>query len=129
MIFINSAIRQIGDKNLIIQLKSKEFFTDPKDHMRKEDFENLFNLLTSNEQVPIPLIIQTNLLLNACYYLVQFNNDIFRYINDIKNSYNQKNFNDKEKSFVLFNLIEIQRMNNLSYMFEKCNSKKLSFFK
>ena len=116
MIFINSAIRQIGDKNLIIQLKSNEFFSDPKDHMRKEDFENLFNLLTSNEQIPIPLIIQTNLLLNACYYLVQFNKDVFRFINDIKNSYNQKNFNDKEKSFVLFNLIEIQR--NYSFLNE-----------
>ena len=116
MIFINSAIRQIGDKNLIIQLKSKEFFTDPKDHMRKEDFENLFNLLTSKDQIPIPLIIQTNLLLNACYYLVKFNKDVFRYINDIKNSYNQKNFNDKEKLFLLFNLIEIQR--NYSFLNE-----------
>ena len=116
MIFINSAIRQIGDKNLIIQLKSKEFFTDPKDHMRKEDFENLFNLLTSKDQIPIPLIIQTNLLLNACYYLVKFNKDVFRYINDIKNSYNQKNFNDKEKLFILFNLIEIQR--NYSFLNE-----------
>ena len=116
MIFINSAIRQIGDKNLIIQLKSKEFFTNPKDHMRKEDFENLFNLLTSKDQIPIPLIIQTNLLLNACYYLVKFNKDVFRYINDIKNSYNQKNFNDKEKLFILFNLIEIQR--NYSFLNE-----------
>ena len=116
MIFINSAIRQIGDKNLIIQLKSKEFFTDPKDHMRKEDFENLFNLLTSKDQIPIPLIIQTNLLLNACYYLVKFNKDVFSYINDIKNSYNQKNFNDKEKLFILFNLIEIQR--NYSFLNE-----------
>ena len=116
MIFINSAIRQIGDKNLIIQLKSKEFFTDPKDHMRKEDFENLFNLLTSKDQIPIPLIIQTNLLLNACYYLVKFNKDVFSYINDIKNSYNQKNFNDKEKLFLLFNLIEIQR--NYSFLNE-----------
>ena len=116
MIFINSAIRQIGDKNLIIQLKSKEFFTDPKDHMRKEDFENLFNLLTSKDQIPIPLIIQTNLLLNACYYLVKFNKDVFRYRNDIKNSYNQKNFNDKEKLFILFNLIEIQR--NYSFLNE-----------
>ena len=116
MIFINSAIRQIGDKNLIIQLKSKEFFTNPKDHMRKEDFENLFNLLTSKDQIPIPLIIQTNLLLNACYYLVKFNKDVFSYINDIKNSYNQKNFNDKEKLFILFNLIEIQR--NYSFLNE-----------
>ena len=116
MIFINSAIRQIGDKNLIIQLKSKEFFTNPKEHMRKEDFENLFNLLTSKDQIPIPLIIQTNLLLNACYYLVKFNKDVFRYINDIKNSYNQKNFNDKEKLFILFNLIEIQR--NYSFLNE-----------
>ena len=116
MIFINSAIRQIGDKNLIIQLNSKEFFTDPKDHMRKEDFENLFNLLTSKDQIPIPLIIQTNLLLNACYYLVKFNKDVFSYINDIKNSYNQKNFNDKEKLFLLFNLIEIQR--NYSFLNE-----------
>ena len=109
MIFINSAIRQIGEKNLIIQLKSKEFFSDSKNHMRKEDFETLFSLFTSNEKIPIPLIIQTNLLLTVCYYLIPFNKDVFRYINDIKNSYNQKNFNDIEKLYLIFNLIEIHR--------------------
>ena len=53
MIFINNAIQKIGKDCLIVNLKAKNFFEG--EGLRKEDFEQLFEVLKGDHNLNIPI--------------------------------------------------------------------------
>ena len=53
MIFINNAIEKIGADCLIVNLKAHNFFQG--EGLRKEDFDQLFEVLKLNKNINIPL--------------------------------------------------------------------------
>ena len=66
MIFINNALQKIGKDCLIVGLKSKNFFEG--NGLRKEDFEQLFEVLKYDQNINLPPSKKNNLLLCVLYY-------------------------------------------------------------
>ena len=66
MIFINNAIEKIGKDCLIVNLKAKNFFEG--DGLRKEDFEQLFEVLKLDQNINLPTSKKNALLLCVLYY-------------------------------------------------------------
>ncbi len=66
MIFINNAIQKIGKDCLIVNLKAKNFFEG--DGLRKEDFEQLFEVLKVDQNINLPTAKKNALLLCVLYY-------------------------------------------------------------
>ena len=66
MIFINNAIQKIGNECLIVNLKARNFFEG--EGLRKEDFDQLFEVLKIDKNINLSTSKKNTLLLCVLYY-------------------------------------------------------------
>ena len=67
MIFINNALEKIGNECLIINLKANNFFDGRG--LRKEDFDQLFEVLKNERNLNLPYSKKNTLYLCVLYYV------------------------------------------------------------
>jgi hypothetical protein len=109
MIFIKNAIKKIGDKGLILNLKANHFY-EGEESLSKEDFDQLYEVFKSSPKLNLPASLKNNLYLCVLYYE-------FNYNDEAKQILLEKLLNDKqllnegtqeEQLHILFNIIEIE---------------------
>ena len=109
MIFINNAIKKIGDKGLILNLKANNFY-EGEENLTGEDFDQLYEVFKVNPKLNISKSLKTNLYLCVLYYEYNHNSEA-------KNILLQKLLNNneflnegtqEEQLHILFNIIEIE---------------------
>ena len=108
MIFINNAIEKIGADCLIVNLKAHNFFQG--EGLRKEDFDQLFEVLKLNKNLNLPLAQKNNLLLCVLYYEYDDNPEAKRMLKEMLS--NRKSLcqggTNEDWLHLLFNEIEIE---------------------
>ena len=110
MIFINSAIRQMGENPLIINYKAKQFFKGPK--LGREDFDRFFTIFAESGNVPrFNIQEKNNMILAICYFDIDYNQNALNYYNlNFKEDIYEKVKGGQQKVilYYLFNLIEFE---------------------
>ncbi len=108
MIFINNATEKIGADYLIVNLKAHNFFQG--EGLRKEDFDQLFEVLKLDKSLNLPCAKKNNLLLCVLYYEYDDNPDAKRMLKEMLS--NRKNLcqggTNEDWLHLLFNEIEIE---------------------
>ena len=110
MIFINSAIRQLGENPLIIKYKAKQFYKGPK--LGKEDFDRFFSIFAESGNIPrFNVQTKNNMILTICYFDLDYNQNALNYYNlNFKEEIYEKVKGGENKVilYYLFNLIEFE---------------------
>ena len=110
MIFINSAIRQMGENPLIIKYKSKQFFKGSD--LGKEDFDRFFTIFAESGNIPrFNVQSKNNMILAICYFDIDYNQNALNYYNlNFKEDIYEKVKGGEQKVilYYLFNLIEFE---------------------
>ena len=109
MIFINNAIQKIGNDCLIVNLKAKNFFEG--EGLRKEDFEQLFEVLKIEQNINLPFAKKNSLTLCVLYYEYDDNKDAKKMLKDLLSnpqSLAGQNCTYEDNLHLLFNEIEIE---------------------
>ena len=108
MIFVNNALQKIGKDCLIINLKANNFFEG--EGLRKEDFEQLFEVLKVGKNIDLPTSKKNNLLLCVLYYEYDDNKEAKQILKDmLSNPQSLGQGGSFEDSLhLLFNEIEIE---------------------
>ena len=108
MIFIKNALEKIGNDCLIINLKANNFFEG--EGLRKEDFEQLFEVLKSENNLNLSTSKKNNLLLCVLYYEYNDNKEAKQMLSELlSNSKSLSQGGTYEDSLhLLFNEIEIE---------------------
>ena len=109
MIFINNAIQKIGNDCLIINLKAKNFFEEGE-RLRKEDFDQLFEVFKLGGNINLDNSKKKNLLLCVLYYEYDDNEDARKMLKQLLS--NPKYLSDgsslEDSLHLIFNEIEIE---------------------
>ena len=109
MIFINNAIKKIGNEGLIVNLKANNFF-EGENGLTREDFDQLYEVFKSSPNIDLPISQKNNLYLCVLYYEYNHNEEA-------RNILHNKLLNDnellsegtqEEQLHILFNIIEIE---------------------
>ena len=108
MIFINNAIQKIGNECLIVNLKARNFFEG--EGLRKEDFDQLFEVLKIDKNINLTTSKKNTLLLCVLYYEYDDNPEAKTMLRDLlSNSPSLCQGGTYEDSLhLLFNEIEIE---------------------
>ncbi len=109
MIFINNAIEKIGKDCLIVNLKAKNFFEG--DGLRKEDFEQLFEVLKVDQNINLPTSKKNALLLCVLYYEYDDNEEAKAKLRDLLSnpqSLAGQGCTFEDSLHLIFNEIEIE---------------------
>jgi hypothetical protein len=109
MIFINNAIQKIGKDCLIVNLKAKNFFEG--EGLRKEDFEQLFEVLKGDHNLNIPISKKNSLLLCVLYYEYDDNDEAKAMLKDLllnPQSLGGQGCPYEDSLHLIFNEIEIE---------------------
>ena len=110
MIFVNSAIRQMGENPLIIKYKSKQFFKGSD--LGKEDFDRFFTIFAESGNIPrFNVQSKNNMILAICYFDLDYNQNALNYYNlNFKEEVYEKvkGGDNKVILYYLFNLIEFE---------------------
>lgn len=107
MIFINSAIKQIGQDCLIFNLKTQDFYhgTD----LKKEEFNRLFYTLVGGEAGNLPPFKKRNLLLVVLYKEYETNPEAQKlYEREYKVNYLKPEDPPIESLHLIYNIIEFE---------------------
>ena len=108
MIFINNAIQKIGNDCLIVNLKAKNFFEG--DGLRKEDFDQLFEVFKYDKNINLTTSKKNSLLLCVLYYEYDDNPEAKNMLRDLLSNPPSLNVGGdfKDSLHLLFNEIEIE---------------------
>ena len=108
MIFIKNALEKIGNDCLIINLKANNFFEG--EGLRKEDFDQLFEVLHLENNLNLSTSKKNNLLLCVLYYEYNDNKEAKQMLKELlSNSKSLSQGGTYEDSLhLLFNEIEIE---------------------
>ena len=108
MIFIKNALQKIGNDCLIVNLKANNFFEG--EGLRKEDFDQLFEVLKFEKNLNLSTSKKNNLLLCVLYYEYDDNKEAQTMLTELlSNSKSLSQGGTYEDSLhLLFNEIEIE---------------------
>ena len=108
MIFINNALQKIGNDCLIINLKANNFFEG--EGLRKEDFDQLFEVLQLENNLNLSTSKKNNLLLCVLYYEYNDNKEAKQMLTELlANSKSLSQGGTYEDALhLIFNEIEIE---------------------
>ena len=108
MIFIDNAIQKIGKDCLIVNLKANNFYEG--EGLRKEDFDQLFEVFKSEKNINLPIAKKNSLLFCVLYYEYDDNEDARRMLKNLLSNPNQLSIGGsyEDSLHCIFNEIEIE---------------------
>ena len=109
MIFINNALRKIGNEGLIVNLKANNFY-EGEESLSKEDFDQLYEVFKCNANMNLTTSQKNNLYLCVLYYEYNHNEEAMQILlNKLLNDDELLSEGTKEEQLhILFNIIEIE---------------------
>ena len=109
MIFINNALKKIGNEGLIVSLKANNFY-EGEESFSQEDFDQLFEVYRASPKIDLPTSTKNNLFLCILYYEYNHSEEarkiLLQKLND--DSELLKDGTQEEQLHILFNIIEIE---------------------
>ena len=108
MIFINNAINKTGKDCLIVNLKANNFFEG--EGLRKEDFDQLFEVFKFEKNINLSTAKKNSLLLCVLYYEYDDNQEAKKVLQDLLSNPESlsQGGNFEDQLHLLFNEIEIE---------------------
>ena len=108
MIFINNAINKIGKDCLIVNLKANNFFEG--EGLRKEDFDQLFEVFKFEKNIDLSTAKKNSLLLCVLYYEYDDNQEAKKMLKELLSNPESlsQGGNYEDQLHLLFNEIEIE---------------------
>ena len=108
MIFINNAINKIGKDCLIVNLKANNFFEG--EGLRKEDFDQLFEVFKFEKNIDLTTAKKNSLLLCVLYYEYDDNQEAKKMLKELLSNPESlsQGGNYEDQLHLLFNEIEIE---------------------
>ena len=108
MIFIDNAIEKIGKDCLIVNLKAHNFFEG--EGLRKEDFDQLFEVFKSEKNINLSIPKKNGLLLCVLYYEYDDNEEARRMLKDLLSNPTKLGMGGtiEDSLHLIFNEIEIE---------------------
>ena len=109
MIFINNAIKKIGEECLIVNLKADNFFKG-EEGLRKEDFDQLFEVFQMERNINLNTSKKNSLLLCVLYYEYDDNKEAQKMLKELLSNYTSlcQGGTIEDALHLLFNVIEIE---------------------
>ena len=109
MIFINNAIKKIGEECLIVNLKADNFFRG-EEGLRKEDFDQLFEVFQMERNINLNTSKKNSLLLCVLYYEYDDNKEAQKMLKELLSNYTSlcQGGTIEDALHLLFNVIEIE---------------------
>ena len=109
MIFINNAIKKIGEECLIVNLKADNFFKG-EEGLRKEDFDQLFEVFQMERNINLNTSKKNSLLLCILYYEYDDNKEAQKMLKELLSNYTSlcQGGTIEDALHLLFNVIEIE---------------------
>ena len=109
MIFINNALKKIGDEGLIVSLKANNFY-EGEESFSQEDFDQLFEVYRASPKIDLPTSTKNNLFLCILYYEYNHSEEarkiLLQKLNDDSELLNDGT--QEDQLHILFNIIEIE---------------------
>ena len=108
MIFIENAMEKIGNDCLIINLKANNFYEGQK--LRKEDFEQLFEVFKYEKNINLNTCKKNCLYLLVLYYVYDDNKEAQQILKNLLSNPESlyQGGNNKDALYLIFNEIEIE---------------------
>jgi hypothetical protein len=110
MIFINNALKKIGNEGLIVSLKANNFY-EGEESFSQEDFDQLFEVYRASPKINLQTPIKNNLFLCILYYEYNHSEEARKIlIQKLSNDDNEllNEGTEEDKLHILFNIIEIE---------------------
>ena len=109
MIFINNALKKIGNDCLIINLKANNFFQG-EEGLRKEDFDQLFEVFQLEKNINLRMPQKNCLLLCVLYYEYDDNPNAKKMLKDLLLNYTSLSQGGtfEDSLHLLYNVVEIE---------------------
>ena len=109
MIFINNALKKIGNDCLIVNLKANNFF-EGEEGLRKEDFEQLFEVFQLEKNINLTTSKKNSLLLCVLYYEYDDNPEARKMLKELLLNYTSLSQGGtfEDTLHLLFNVVEIE---------------------
>ena len=109
MIFINNALKKIGNEGLIVSLKANNFY-EGEESFSQEDFDQLFEVYRASPKIDLPTSTKNNLFLCILYYEYNHSEEarkiLLQKLNDDSELLNDGT--QEDQLHILFNIIEIE---------------------
>ena len=109
MIFINNALKKIGNEGLIVTLKANNFY-EWEESFSQEDFDQLFEVYRASPKIDLPTSTKNNLFLCILYYEYNHSEEarkiLLQKLNDDSELLNDGT--QEDQLHILFNIIEIE---------------------
>ena len=109
MIFINNALKKIGNEGLIVSLKANNFY-EGEESFSQEDFDQLFEVYRASPKIDLPTSTKNNLVLCILYYEYNHSEEarkiLLQKLNDDSELLNDGT--QEDQLHILFNIIEIE---------------------
>ena len=109
MIFINNALKKIGNEGLIVSLKANNFYQG-EDSFSQEDFDQLFEVYRASPKIDLPTSTKNNLFLCILYYEYNHSEEARKILLQKINDDNEllSDGTQEDQLHILFNIIEIE---------------------
>ena len=133
MIFINNALKKIGNEGLIVNLKANNFY-EGEESLSGEDFDQLYEVFKANTNMNLSQSQKNNLYLCVLYYEYNHNEEAKQILlNKLSNDDELLSEGTPEEQLhILFNIIEIEIKirkkdeKDLKILYNKLYEKKLN---
>ena len=133
MIFVNNALKKIGNEGLIVNLKANNFY-EGEESLSGEDFDQLYEVFKANTNMNLSQSQKNNLYLCVLYYEYNHNEEAKQILlNKLSNDDELLSEGTPEEQLhILFNIIEIEikirkkAEKDLKILYNKLYEKKLN---